>query len=43
MILTLEEVFEHDPSIGQLADLPLGWQAKRVTGDHPWMRSQTRN
>jgi hypothetical protein len=43
MIVSLEEVFEHDPSIGGLADLPLGWQAKRITGEHPWVRSRTGN
>jgi hypothetical protein len=31
-------MFERDPSIGQLANLPLGWRAWRESVDSPWCR-----
>ena len=36
----LDEVWRADPSIGALADLPLGWYAFRQTRDSPWQRAQ---
>ena len=37
-VVGLGELFERDPSIGQLADLPLGWRAWRDSADSPWQR-----
>lgn len=39
ILLGLKEVFEIDPSIGFLADLPLGWCAWRETESSLWMKS----
>ncbi len=38
MIVSLREVFDIDPSIGELADLPLGWTAERSAFGQPWRR-----
>ena len=38
MIVALEEVFVHDPSIGELFDLPYGWCAIRRAVGQPWAR-----
>ena len=38
MIVTLEEVFEYDQSIAELADLPCGWSADRSALGQPWIR-----
>lgn len=35
----LHHLYESDPTIGQLADLPIGWQAWRASLDTPWERS----
>ncbi|MBV9789536.1 MAG: hypothetical protein JOZ51_15225 [Chloroflexi bacterium] len=35
---TLDEIMRHDPAVGELADLPLGWQARRQSSDAPWIR-----
>ena len=40
MIVGLSEVAKHDPTIRQLADLPLGWYAVREAQGKPWHRSQ---
>ena len=40
MIVALEEVVEHDPTICELADLPCGWFAERDSIGRPWMRTQ---
>jgi hypothetical protein len=32
-------MYSLDPSIAELADLPLGWQAERVAPGKPWARS----
>ena len=39
MIVSLREVFSIDPSVGDLADLPLGWTAERSAPGQPWRRS----
>jgi hypothetical protein len=31
---------DHDPSLKELADLPLGWYAERATPEHPWIRHE---
>ena len=38
LIVCLACAYLKDKSIGQLADLPLGWQASRETVDAPWER-----
>lgn len=40
MIVSLESVYLLDPSIGELADLPLGWTAERSEPGEPWRRQQ---
>ena len=39
MVVGLREVYRIDPSIGELADLPLGWTAERSAPGLPWQRS----
>jgi hypothetical protein len=29
---------DHDPSLGELADLPIGWYAERTKVGEPWAR-----
>jgi hypothetical protein len=31
---------DHDPSLGELADLPVGWYAERTKVGEPWVRKQ---
>ncbi len=38
-VVCLKEVFLLDPSIAEVADLPLGWQAERAAAGRPWTRS----
>jgi len=38
MIVGLKTIFELDASIGELADLPLGWRAWRVLRAAAWER-----
>lgn len=38
MIVALDEVVEFDLSISELADLPLGWCARRKSQSLDWMR-----
>jgi len=40
MIVALEEMVEHDPTISELADLPCGWIAERDCIGSPWRRVQ---
>jgi hypothetical protein len=37
-LVGLKTVFAVDPSIGELADLPLGYEATRESLDTPWIR-----
>lgn len=39
MIVSLREVFRIDPSIGELAELPLGWTDERSAVGQPWQRN----
>lgn len=39
MVVALGEVVELDPSIKELADLPLGWLAWRAGPDEVWQRA----
>lgn len=38
MLVLLKEVVERDPSLLELADLPLGWSAWRERPSSPWTR-----
>jgi hypothetical protein len=40
LLISLEEIFEIDPSLAELADLPIGWQASRDRIGAPWQRIQ---
>lgn len=35
---TLGEILRHDPAVQEIADLPLGWQARRRSSAAPWIR-----
>ena len=37
-VIALHEAVELDPSVLQLADLPIGWRAVRDTVGSPWKR-----
>jgi hypothetical protein len=37
-VVCLREIVEGDPSVRDLADLPLGWRAWRQSIHHPWAR-----
>ena len=39
ILVSLAEMLTHDPSIATLADLPLGWWARRASTQDPWQRS----
>lgn len=39
-IVSLKRIVEIDPSVKELADLPLGWIAFRESTNHPWQRSE---
>ena len=38
LLVSLRSVYQHDPSIGELADLPCGWNARREAVGMPWQR-----
>lgn len=38
-VVALRRIWLFDPSVGQLADLPMGWQASRSSPLDPWRRS----
>ena len=40
MLVALHSVIELDASLSELADLPLGWTARRDRPGSPWIRSQ---
>jgi hypothetical protein len=40
MVVGLGSILKRDPSIAELAELPLGWQAWRDGPDAPWQRIQ---
>jgi hypothetical protein len=42
MLVSLREVYRIDASIGELADLPLGWTAERSDRGQPWQRQPPR-
>ena len=38
LLVCISTVFRHDPTIAEVADLPLGWQATRTAVGQPWTR-----
>jgi hypothetical protein len=40
IVVGLGEIIEHDESVAELADLPLGWHAWRDTKSSPWRRGK---
>ena len=38
VVVCLEDMYHLDASMGELADLPLGWRAWRDAPDQPWQR-----
>ena len=38
MLVTLRSIYQRDPSIAELVDLPCGWKAWRRTVGEPWQR-----
>jgi hypothetical protein len=41
-VVALRSIWELDPTIAALADLPLGWQASRSLPGDPWRRNPHR-
>ena len=39
LIVSLASMVRRDPSVAELADLPLGWQASRGAVGQPWQRA----
>ncbi len=39
-VVSLQSIVESHPSVAELADLPMGWQAVRDGPDEPWRRSE---
>lgn len=37
-LVSLEYMWRRDPTLGELADLPVGWQAWRDDANQPWQR-----
>jgi hypothetical protein len=42
LVLSLGEIVAIDPSVNDVADLPLGWRAVRSTPESSWERTVTR-
>jgi hypothetical protein len=42
MVVALEEMIGHDPSLAALADLPIGWCAWREGKEADWLRGPLR-
>jgi hypothetical protein len=40
-VVCLGCLFEHDRTVGELADLPLGWEASRTHALTPWSRQES--
>jgi hypothetical protein len=38
LLVSLREIYRIDRSVGELADLPLGWTAQRSAVGQPWQR-----
>jgi hypothetical protein len=42
MVVGLGEVVDMDPTLRYLADLPLGWCARRAERNEPWKRQKSK-
>ena len=42
-LIALQETVELDPSVLELADLPVGWHAVRERPENPWVQECTEN
>jgi hypothetical protein len=42
MIVALEEIVLHDPTVVEIADLPPGWRAIRSNVGQPWKKEENR-
>ena len=40
LLVGIRTVFRRDPTIAEIADLPLGWHATRTAVGQPWSRQQ---
>lgn len=40
-LIALGEIIKMDPSLKELADLPLGWEARRRDANDDWRRSRS--
>jgi hypothetical protein len=40
MVVSLYFIVSRDPSLMELADLPLGWEARRISADARWHREK---
>src|SRR5271166_4425050 len=40
VVVGLGEMIQFDPSLGELADLPVGWHAWRTAAGNPWQRAE---
>lgn len=38
-VVSLRTIVELDQTVQELANLPIGWQAKRIAATEPWVRS----
>lgn len=39
-VIPKDELLRLDPSLAELKDLPVGWRARRESGNHPWLRER---
>ena len=39
-VVSLKQIVQRDPSVGELADLPFGWCAWRTDAMSPWQREE---
>ncbi len=40
VVVSLQKVVTIDPTLGELADLPVGWHAYRRDSTEPWVREE---
>ena len=40
-MVSLKSMVDRDPTLVELADLPVGWEASRTAKGAPWQRSQS--
>jgi hypothetical protein len=41
LVVALKNVVALDSSLLELADLPIGWEASRASGEKPWVREKS--